>query len=89
MSKLLQVREENKRYFSEDYIKGFNDGAKAQYEEDAMTADVVEVRHGRWVRKKNIVGQEITVCSVCGEMKRQATGNYCGMCGAKMDEVSE
>ena len=47
------------------------------------------VRHGRWVRKKNIVEQEITVCSVCGEMKRQATGNYCGMCGAKMDEGEE
>ena len=44
-------------------------------------------KHGRWIRKKNIVEQEIVVCSVCGEMKRQAIGNYCSVCGAKMDEV--
>lgn len=51
--------------------------------------EVAEVKHGHWVRKKNIVEQEIAVCSVCGEMKRQAIGNYCSVCGAKMDEVSE
>ncbi len=32
--KLLQVTEQNKAYYSADYTKGFNVGAKAQYEED-------------------------------------------------------
>ena len=48
-------------------------------------ADVQEVKHGRWVRTHNPIGQEITVCSVCGKIMRQAYPFYCGNCGAKMD----
>lgn len=75
MSRYKTKAEERADYLG--YQRGYHAGIKKS------------VRHGRWVRKENIVGQEITVCSVCGEMKRQATGNYCGMCGAKMDEVEE
>lgn len=46
------------------------------------TADVVEVRHGKW--NKNGNGRD---CSICG-FKYYANGgffNYCPKCGAKMD----
>ena len=46
------------------------------------TADVVEVRHGEWVRhKENCLHNKCSVCSYehCRE------DNYCPHCGAKMD----
>ena len=59
-------------------------------------ADVVEVRHGRWIKKYR--GNYL--CSVCGAWYRttddygniidgEMTANYCESCGAKMDEVEE
>ena len=51
--------------------------------------DVVEVLHGRWVSTHNPIGQQITICSVCGKIMRQAYPNYCGNCGAKMDLENE
>lgn len=43
--KLFQVAEQNKPYYSEDYVKGFNDGAKAQHEADKKEAE----RRGQWI----------------------------------------
>lgn len=46
------------------------------------TADVAEVRHGKW--NKNGNGRD---CSICG-FKYYANGslfNYCPNCGARMD----
>ena len=58
---------------------------------DLPTADVVEVRHGRWVDKTNIsrsaVEQRVD-CSVCGQIFWSSTVlsfNYCPNCGALMD----
>ena len=62
---------------------------------EAPIADVVEVKHGHW-----IVNSEIMHCSVCGyetSVLRQYVYNgekwlpleainYCGNCGAKMDQ---
>ena len=48
-------------------------------------ADVQEVRHGRWIRTHNPIGQEITACSVCGKIKQQAYANYCGECESRME----
>lgn len=52
-------------------------------------ADVVPVRHGRWVMND----QSTPVCSRCGNVvafvshpdKKWDFGNYCPNCGAKMD----
>ena len=45
-------------------------------------ADVVEVRHGRWIGKTY-------KCSLCGKwvdpLQGDADMNYCPNCGAKMD----
>ena len=42
--KSVQVREENKQYFSEQFILGFNTGARSQSEEDEKL-----VRFAEWV----------------------------------------
>lgn len=53
--------------------------------DDIPTADVEEVRHGKWV---NDQGNEYR-CSGCGYSYINATSdgnyNYCPNCGAKMD----
>lgn len=56
----------------------------------APTADVVEVRHAKWVERKEIFSDyegevEAIGCSECGKSQRhyQKT-NYCPNCGAKM-----
>ena len=50
------------------------------------TADVVEVRHGRWTLHTDGSG----TCSECGTTQKNVWDcdrwqNYCGHCGAKMD----
>ena len=42
-------------------------------------ADVVEVKHGRWVE-----GRSLEKCSVCGK-KGFPDWYYCPKCGARMD----
>lgn len=57
--------------------------------EETPTADVVEVRHGRWIFEHDIFNDPKgyfirIVCSECG-LKTGQISNYCPMCGAKMD----
>lgn len=88
--KLLQVAEQNKSYYSADYTKGFNDGAKAQYEADRKKAE----RHGRWEIKldKNRLFYECK-CSVCGHIEsfdpKYRWFNYCPNCGTRLEGESE
>ena len=58
------------------------------------TADVAEVKHGKWieVQKENIWNDIVPVleCSACGKYTVGTRGimtnsNYCPNCGAKMD----
>jgi hypothetical protein len=57
---------------------------------DCPTADVVEVRHGRWLSTNipTMFSGVIHECSLCkakdGEHS-QILGYYCWRCGAKMD----
>ena len=46
------------------------------------TADVEEVRHGRWIEDG-----DVQICSECGEEHEWADyrAPYCDICGAKMD----
>lgn len=58
--------------------------------ETAETADVQEVRHGRWINEsRNMYGPISAQCSVCvlfsGTWLRNAPYKYCPHCGAKMD----
>lgn len=45
------------------------------------TADVVEVKHGRWI---TVTQNMAWKCSDCGELSC-CEPNYCPHCGAKMD----
>ena len=49
---------------------------------DEPAADVVEVRHGRWIEDGNY-----QYCSECGEEHSWVDyrAPYCDICGAKMD----
>jgi len=57
--------------------------------EAVPAADVVEVKHGRWIRS----GQSFLYphkfrnysCSVCGYDIEKTKYNYCPNCGARMD----
>lgn len=47
-------------------------------------ADVVEVRHGRWVDSEE--DGHLSICGVCNyPVDRFYKTNYCPNCGAKMD----
>ena len=50
-------------------------------------ADVVTVRHGRWLGSKHKIFSNTYdyVCSKCGCDYALAEYNYCPNCGAKMD----
>ena len=58
--------------------------------ENAETADVVPVVHGRWVKQPTQsvdVSTELSLCSVCAHMVSTYWGRtkYCPNCGARMD----
>lgn len=65
---------------------------------NAPTADVVEVKHGRWIEREESLSQKsetIAQCSVCGEGWLVESAfpfescvsrlKHCPNCGAKMD----
>lgn len=77
----------------------FHDGIRDALKsclEDVPAADVVPVRHGRWVTKKDACGRDYTICSACeteiqwrdrrGVILRvdMQTAPYCPNCGADM-----
>ena len=47
---------------------------------DQPAADVMEVRHGRWIED-----HEFFKCSECGYLTDYRLSNFCPDCGAKMD----
>ena len=59
------------------------------------TADVVEVKHGKWVVTSEEDGACYVKCSECGLETwypipdKSMLHNYCGDCGAKMDLEEE
>lgn len=82
--KLLQVAEENRRYYSDEFVLGFNTGARVQYTTDKKG------KQGRWIESE--IENEKYVCSVCGGscwyydyQGDVAKSNYCPNCGAKME----
>ena len=69
---LLQAHEQSRKYFSDDFIEGFNLGAKTQYSRDK------EEKVGKWTNNQN----GTFTCSICG--CKHSRSNYCPNCGAKM-----
>ena len=76
---------------SKDFAAGFMMAVRLI--EDAPAADVVEVRHGRWIEIKSTEESSLCECTYC---KRRAAfskfcfpPDYCPSCGAKMDMDEE
>ena len=58
--------------------------------DDLPHADVQPVRHGHWINHPDDLFPEDSMieCSVCHEYEYATVNdNFCGNCGAKMDEV--
>lgn len=55
--------------------------------ERILAADVVPVRHGRWIMHDDEFGLT-SECSAC-HIETMGDGNYCPNCGAKMDGGGE
>jgi len=77
--KLVQVAEQNKKYYTKEFIHGFNTGAKTQYEADKKETE----RNGRWIYNTNFVEPPFK-CSACGKSQGRLS-NYCPECGATME----
>lgn len=93
---LIKVIEENQRNTEHHkdgrgkqiHVSEHRHFIKMVYEQP--TADVQEVRHGRWVEKEYYTDGEKSigmVCCHCGANQVAGLGlaKYCYMCGAKMD----
>ena len=79
----MQGIQQNNCYFSLDYVKGFNDGVKAQYETDSKE------RLGQWISQEYMSEIDSFIyteykCSNCGEISKKKS-NYCPNCGSKME----
>lgn len=72
---------------NDDYIvRGLREAIEI-IDEYTPTADVQEVRHGKWIEKPYLLGTS-NFCSLCGENYGMPHGkhNFCPNCGAKMDK---
>lgn len=78
-SRLNDLVAEYGRY--DPYTRGFDEAVDRL--EDAPAADVVEVRHAKWVSSKQYNGNP--ECSACFYVTNEKT-NYCPRCGCKMDK---
>lgn len=55
---------------------------------DTPAADVVPVRHGRWIKRGYVCGENEYECSECHETEWRTSDSrmkWCMFCGAKMD----
>lgn len=76
----LKVNLNNKKYYSEDFIRGFECGVRRQFE--------VDKKEGKWIYiDEPIMGNPYGRyrCSEC-ELEEPHETDYCPNCGARMDK---
>jgi len=97
MSAGARAIETNKRLKGSTFVSNAlsDNPQEISYEEAAeilRTADVAEVRHGKWIYSEHpVYGYAKVKCSVCDYVMCDISlfvtnENYCPHCGAKMDE---
>ena len=93
----LTINPNNRQYYSEDFIKGFNCGAHRQFEADKSDADRpqgewiesfkrVETRRGAYLGTKFV--HDGWSCSECSEVVEKRYPN-CPYCLARMKGASD
>ena len=68
--------------------------ATRDYIASLSAADVVEVRHGRWIpeacesvsKRNRLIEYRVYSCSICGRSNGRVKKRYCPNCGALMQE---
>lgn len=70
----LKLNPNNAKYYSEEFIKGFECGVERQFNADR------EPKMGHWI---NDDGDNV-ICSCCNRLNH-LYGTYCKHCGAKME----
>lgn len=90
--KQIKVNPNNEKYYSSEFIKGFNCGAQRQFEVD-MADRKTEPKRGEWLEHEwaeEIEGLIISnyECSECHSWGRDES-NFCPNCGADMRKESE
>ena len=81
----LKLNPNNAKYYSEDFIKGFECGVERQFEKDKV--ELTPIVRGKWIDG----GYNVYICSICNE-SLEIVGEkyaYCPFCGAKMEESGE
>lgn len=76
----LKFNPGNKKYYSEEFIKGFECGVERQFNADK------EQKIGRWISLDDFRGkynENGFMCSECGE-HIDFEENYCPNCGSRM-----
>lgn len=88
MMRLIRVSPNNEIYYSEDFVKGFNCGAKRQLE-----ADKASIPKGHWILKHIETTpqfvEEWFYCSECGKRQIYGMPSYCPNCGADMGRTKD
>lgn len=85
----------SKQTFKEKYLCCGWLPEMSEEEFDAFpAADVVEVRHGRWIpeacesvsKRNRLIEYRVYSCSICGRSNGRVKKKYCPNCGARMDK---
>ena len=89
--KLITINPNNEKYYSEDFVKGFDCGANRQFE-----ADLADRPQGEWISEESWDDCNVYKCSVCGEpwelnygTPQENNMNFCPNCGADMRKEGE
>ena len=72
----------------------FTRGGMHERVDSLPAADVVEVRHGRWIpeacesvsKRNRLIEYRVYSCSICGRSNGRVKKKYCPNCGARMDK---
>lgn len=80
---IVEFIDNNSISVNDGYEKTYTLADIRTYIDDIPTADVAEVRHGRWYNTEN--GYFCTICDGAS----YAEYEYCPNCGSKMDVKSE
>ena len=76
----LKINPENKKYYSNEYIKGWQNGVEAQYK-----FDIESIPKAEWVPYKGAKTLLVWECNRCRYgVTLQKNTPYCPNCGAQM-----